>query len=988
VQTIAPEDFAMRGRSRLLWSFFAVTVTAVFLCGAAHAQKRIALVIGINDYPRLKSSDHPFDGQLVKAVADAETMGQTLRSLGFDVELGRNLDRTGFLTALDRVKRKIGPGDTVFIFFAGHGVAFKGSNLLLPSDIPPVDPEGEQLIRGLSVAETDMIDAVREKGAGLTILALDACRNNPIEEFAREQARVQGRSFRGTTMRSVGLEARPTSGVFSIYSAGIGQKALDGLSTDRAEPNSVFTRVFIKKLREPGRHLSDVMEDVKEEVARLAASEINPDTGLPHQQFPAFYNETQGGRVYLAGRGTGADARPAVVPPAPPRVGDEIAWSFVNASDAAALGRFIEQFPESPHAAEARARLEEVQKVKAKSRATPEQDSSTKEARLSDPHDSPALDLITECDRLAASPLDPQRPKGVSGVEHDHIDVVPALAACNDAMGKHPEIGRFMFQSGRIAYAQRDYARARELLQSAAAAGSAVAMNNLGTLYEKGEGVPKDAAEARLWFEKAATRGLPIAMSNLGWLYQNGNGVAQDYAAAKGWYERAAGLGNAVAMLNLGWLYGTSKGVAQNYAEARRWYEKAAAAGNSTAMNNLGLFYRDGTGVAQDYTEARRWFERAAAANNPAGMSNLGWLFQSGHGVGVDLAAAKSWYEKAAAQGNSAGMVNLGWLYGNGKGVTLDHAEARRWFEKAAAAGNSAAMNNLGLIYRDGTGVAQSYVEARRWFEEAAAAGNSLSMNSLGWMYQNGFGLSQDYGTARKWYEKASASGNAVAMVNLGWLYGNGKGVPVDHAEARRWYEKAAAAGNSTAMNNLGYFYHDGHGVSQDYAQARGWFEKAALIGNSDSMNGLGGLYQNGHGVVQDYAVARGWYEKAAASGNAIGMVNLGWLYGNGKGVAQNPAEARRWYERAAAAGNARGMNNLGYCYEYGQGVGLDYREAKRWFEKSAGLGDILAMRNLGDLYKDGRGVIRSIEEAKNWYEKAAAAGDATAKERLLHLLR
>ena len=136
----------MRGRSRLLWSFFAVTVTAVFLCGAAHAQKRIALVIGINDYPRLKSSDHPFDGQLVKAVADAETMGQTLRSLGFDVELGRNLDRTGFLTALDRVKRKIGPGDTVFIFFAGNGVAFKGSNLLLPSDIPR-NSSGERLSR-------------------------------------------------------------------------------------------------------------------------------------------------------------------------------------------------------------------------------------------------------------------------------------------------------------------------------------------------------------------------------------------------------------------------------------------------------------------------------------------------------------------------------------------------------------------------------------------------------------------------------------------------------------------------------------------------------------------------------------------------------------------------------------------------------------------------------------------------------------------------
>lgn len=195
----------------------------------AAAQKRIALVVGINDYSNLKTAKDPLNGQLAKAIADAETMGEALKALGFDVETGRNLSRAAFLIALDRLKRKISPGDAVFIFFAGHGVAFKGSNLLLPSDITPVDPESEQLMRGLAIAETDIIEALREKGAGLVILTLDACRNNPMEEFAREQARIQGRAFRSTTMRSVGLETRPTSGVFSIYSAGIGQKALDGL---------------------------------------------------------------------------------------------------------------------------------------------------------------------------------------------------------------------------------------------------------------------------------------------------------------------------------------------------------------------------------------------------------------------------------------------------------------------------------------------------------------------------------------------------------------------------------------------------------------------------------------------------------------------------------------------------------------------------------------------------------------------------------------
>src|SRR5262249_41894566 len=108
---------------------------------AALAQKKVALVIGINEYPNLRKASDPLHGQLEKAVADAETMAETLAALGFDVEIHRNAGRTGFLTALDRVKRKIAPGDTVFFFYAGHGLAFKGSNLLLPSDMPAVDPD-------------------------------------------------------------------------------------------------------------------------------------------------------------------------------------------------------------------------------------------------------------------------------------------------------------------------------------------------------------------------------------------------------------------------------------------------------------------------------------------------------------------------------------------------------------------------------------------------------------------------------------------------------------------------------------------------------------------------------------------------------------------------------------------------------------------------------------------------------------------------------
>ena len=376
-------------------------------------------------------------------------------------------------------------------------------------------------------------------------------------------------------------------------------------------------------------------------------------------------------------------------------------------------------------------------------------------------------DLVTDCDRLAASADDPQRPPGVAGVAIDKIDIVPALAACNAAMRRYPDVARFVFQAGRVASAQKDYVVARQLYEKAAAAGSAAAMSNLGNLFYHGNGAPKDYAEARKWFEKAAAVGIAVAMNDLGVLYRNGDGVPQDYA------------------------------------EARRWFEKAAAAGNAAGMNNLGNLYYVGNGVAKDYAQARLWYEKAAATGYPVAMTNLGNLYANGDGVQKDYAEARRWYEKAAAAGNATAMNNLGNLYYNGNGAPKDYAEARKWYEKAAAGGNSAAMNNLGNLYRNGSGVAQDYAAARAWYEKAAAAGNVFAMNSLGNLYYYGNGVPKDYAEARKWYEKAASAGNPAGMYNVGIVYYNGNGAPKDVAEARKWFEKAAALGYEPAKNML-----------------------------------------------------------------------------------------------------------------------------------------------------------------------------------------
>ena len=70
--------------------------------------------------------------------------------------------------------------------------------------------------------------------------------------------------------------------------------------------------------------------------------------------------------------------------------------------------------------------------------------------------------------------------------------------------------------------------------------GDADAQVNLGLLYAKGEGVPKDYAQVRQWYEKGAAQGHAGAQNNLGELYEFGHDVARNDVLAYMWYTIAA----------------------------------------------------------------------------------------------------------------------------------------------------------------------------------------------------------------------------------------------------------------------------------------------------------------------------------------------------------------------------------------------------------------------------------------------------------------
>jgi uncharacterized caspase-like protein len=514
-------------------AIFAAFLLCAGVIPAAHAEKRVALVIGNSAYqsvPKLPNPDN-----------DAKLMSDTLLSLGFFVVGGGarlDLDKSGFDAALEEFSKQLVGADVALFYYAGHGVETHGVNYLVPVDAHPQD---EADVFAQMVSTSDILDRLEKSGTRINLVLLDACRDNP---------------FRGVRSTSRGLAQMPAPiGTLISFATQPRSVSLDGEGG-----HSPYTSALVAAMQRPGAGLFKTFNEVGLAVSKATGG----------QQLPWVSSSPISGNFFFTGR-----AEPAAVAP--------------NAGPA----------PRAPD--------------------TPTPTAPVQEARFSPPDDPLRHNLVTDCDRLAAMPYDTGHPSSIAGLEVDRINVAAANAACNDAMQRYPDVTRFVFEAGRVATARKDYAEARRLYDQAAAAGYAMAMNNIGALYED----RKDYVEAASWYQKAADAGEPIAMVDLGYQYQHGHGVKKDTAKARQLYETALKAGVPAAMNNLGLMYMKGEGVPRDYAEARRLFEQGIALGDASCMNGLGVLYNTGEGVPRDGRVARQWFQKAAALGNPEAKQNL-----------------------------------------------------------------------------------------------------------------------------------------------------------------------------------------------------------------------------------------------------------------------------------------------------------------------------------------------------------------------------
>nr|WP_246693787.1 caspase family protein [Methylobacterium sp. WL18] len=236
--------------------------------------KRFALVIGNGAYRNVSS--------LKNTRSDAAAMATKLQKLGYEVLHRTDLDRRSMNEAVSTFLARVEPGSEALVYYAGHGVELNGSNYLLPIDIPPLSPDQERMLRTEGFNLTDLLLDLEGRSARVSLVILDACRNNPLREIS---GGVATRSLGAT--RGLG-RVDPPRGTFVIFSAGVGEEAIDNLGEQDANPNGLFTRKLLTLIDQDGLEIRPMVQRLRAEVRQAALS------GTGRSQIPSYYDQLLG----------------------------------------------------------------------------------------------------------------------------------------------------------------------------------------------------------------------------------------------------------------------------------------------------------------------------------------------------------------------------------------------------------------------------------------------------------------------------------------------------------------------------------------------------------------------------------------------------------------------------------------------------------------------------------------------------------------------
>jgi uncharacterized caspase-like protein len=313
----------------------------LYSIGVAHAEKRVALVIGNSAYQNAPA--------LINPKNDAQDIGKSLRELGFTTIVATDLDRAGMDDVLDRFSRTVGGAEIALVYYSGHGMQFGGKNYLLPVDARLTNADDVNRFRLLPL--DDLFD-VLQGAPGARIIILDACRNNPVEDdLKRRMASMPGVNRDAFMTR--GLSRVTANGLIVAYATQANDVASDGTAR-----NSPFAQALLHNLGAPDLDLRQMLFNVQDEVDRLTDGKQRPELSI-----------SLVGQYKLNPTPAPRDNNEVAATPVDPAAQ---AWAATrDTTSQAVLEDFIRQFGNTVYGSMAHARLEELKNTQVAAVAPP-----------------------------------------------------------------------------------------------------------------------------------------------------------------------------------------------------------------------------------------------------------------------------------------------------------------------------------------------------------------------------------------------------------------------------------------------------------------------------------------------------------------------------------------------------------------------------------------------------------------------------------------
>ncbi len=248
-----------------------------FLVSAQEAGRRIALVIGNEDYQ---------GAPLKKTINDARDTARALRELGFSVTTKINSSGQEMYEAIREFGNELIPGGEVGLFYySGHGIQVGGRNYLIPVD---ADIRAEDEVRFKSIDVGLVLSKMESAGNRTNIVILDACRDNPFKSFK-------------TVSKGLAVVEAPR-GSLLVYATAPGSVAAEGRGR-----NGIFTGALLHHIKTPGIEVREMLTRVRRDV--MAATGGEQITWDSSSLTAGFYFAGTGGRAAAAAE---AERRPTI----------------------------------------------------------------------------------------------------------------------------------------------------------------------------------------------------------------------------------------------------------------------------------------------------------------------------------------------------------------------------------------------------------------------------------------------------------------------------------------------------------------------------------------------------------------------------------------------------------------------------------------------------------------------------------------------------